>query len=137
MSQVQVSRPANKLASKSSRKTLWAIHQDHRPTRGAALLGHMMAAVTVLGMFSGRASKDTVEAFLGSSAVSYHRTRKTFDLDAGTLGLTPTGKAMFEHRLARGATDQGTVDAYIEVMTRGPKAKADWITPDQMVEVRV
>lgn len=139
MKQALITRPATKAESKTTSKgtrTFWAIAPAFRPDRGSALSGHMAAALQVLGVMKAPAPKSAVTAFLGETAVGYHRRNGNFEVDGGKVGLTATGRALLDHRLATGKTDQGTIDAYVDVMTKGPKAKADWITPDQLVAVQ-
>lgn len=140
MKQALITRPATKPAAKTAVKatgsTFWAIAPAVRPDRGNALMSHTHAALQVLGVLERPAPKNAVSAFIGDAAISYHKRQGNMDVSAGKVGLTAIGMALLQHRLVEGSSDQGTIDAYVEVMTKGPKAKVDWVTPDQLVAVQ-
>lgn len=119
----------------SAPRTLWAIAPIYRPDRGSGLLAHMHAVVQVLGLAKKPQPKRVVQAFLGDTAVNYHRKSGAFDVSGGSVSLTKAGEGMLEMRLSEGRTDRASVDAYVNVLTNGPKARVDWVSADQLVRV--
>lgn len=122
---ITVPRPAAKSKGKAKADVLYAIAEDCRPTRGAALFAHTMAALIALGLAAPArpaASRSRFAALVGARAIKYHAGEGNLEVGSDTVRLSASGYEHFKARADGGKVPKDLMDAYLSTFTRGTEA---------------